>query len=112
MRIAKRIHQLCKEAGLSTVYVEEAAGLPPGYIDGLASGQDAVSCETLRRLGLELGVPYARFFFDDGERVSTPRLTPAAALGELAQDCRDRRPLRALCVSTLRRVFKVASGHN
>ncbi len=111
MRIAKRIHQLCKEAGLSTGCVEERAGLPLGYIAGLHSGRYAVTCETLRRMEPELGVPHARFFFAEGEGVSTPRLTPGAALEELAQDGGTQRPIKAFCLSTLRRALKLASGY-
>ena len=110
MRIAKRIHQLCKEAGLSTLCVEESAGLPAGYIDSLESGRCAISCEALGRLEPELGVPHARFFFAEGEGLSTPRLTPAASLEELARDVGSRRPLKTLCLSTLRRALKLASG--
>lgn len=85
MRIAHRVRMIRLERSRSIESVEGQAGLAKGLLARLESGQQAPSMENLQRLALVLGVSVHRFFFADGETISTPYLTPRPSLDDLAR---------------------------
>jgi transcriptional regulator with XRE-family HTH domain len=91
MRIGERLRELCAASGLSIHELEHTAGLKTGYLSRVIEGAEVPTCDTLGRLAAALEVPVARLFREEGEVVSTPKLTPRLTLEQLAQDGVERR---------------------
>lgn len=83
MGIASQIRATRLERSRSIETTETHAGVQKGLLR-LENGDQVPSMENLQRLAVALGVPVYRFFFADGERVSTPFLTPRLSLDDLA----------------------------
>lgn len=85
MRIAHRFRMIRLERSRSIESVEVQARFEKGFLARLENGQQVPSLENLQRLAVVLDVPVHRFFFADGEAISTPHLTPRLSLDDLAR---------------------------
>ena len=83
MSIGGRIRVLRFRSSLSLEELEELSGLDKNYLLRLEDGEEVPSYDELEKLRDALDVPLEQLFYRDNERVSTPRLTPRATLGEL-----------------------------